>query len=1291
MAVDAGIPGANGLARLIEDAAALHVERADDLAAVTAALEASRGEEGAQELIRSVVLDCLINSTAPLRALAAACRGGIILTTNYDDAVELSTVDAGLHPVSMELADALSHGPIARDEVGVLHLHGRAAGAGPLVLPGRSTLLLSGSALYQAVLASMLAPHPVVYFGFRLGPHEIPLHNNLAMIATYLSGAAQQVLIVSAEDVAKRREQIDALLATGLITLAPYEGSHEIVAEFAMLFAPRGEALSGTVGKRVEEAPEGWLMPRMVHAAIDTAPAELDQMVFSTDHGIVDATLRPEALVEATCALLIGSPGMGKTELLAHLARDSEQPPAVVCDLRSVAAQLVEGEEIEMAVARALAGSSRAGRDGIPTPSRDVLDQGGMLILLDSLDEVRSRRGEVAAAVAAATERWPGHRWVVASRPVEECRTLTAAGFEVFRLWPSVAWGSEFLDRRGIVGSARGAMEESGGFNDLISIPLFAAAAADRLIAGDLPDRPIDLLVDLQRAAANTEQAREALEGSLFEWVQRLAIGLEVRGRESASIAELSAVLGRGAPEAAAVRERLIRSTLLAELPDVASFQRRTFQEALCAEAVLGHPDVAGFLQEIAEGETAGERDLRSDIEFTIDLIFENADCDQRAALRQLDQLRWARTVVSRGSETDADEAFDVIWSSVSDPPSTLSAMADQSVRSIHRAVAAIGRKWPSVIERRRDALIEQSRDGVADRRYNAIVALGVVRPGDDEDVGWMLERVADANEGVARIAVSALRSWRLENLTEPLWSMLNKVEQSDQVWGDVIVALAEFAREPADFERVARKADRRLVVLHRLIAHLTEHLPRDRQIEMLADWPSDPSLWQWTVERLLSDGDSNNWTDRQVESLIQSLIRRRVSVADLASTPRLARFLVDHGELTLAGVQDAARTWVSGNHTIFSMLWALPPETREVARRSHPGLEGYLQELASHFEAYPPPSKPISWADRVAAQLDDGIIDQDHPLAATNWPHDLDERHLLRLGELSEAWWPQTPLDEVDPHGLGELSERTIAALSAGAAAGRPLFRERWLEILGAPTMLDIVPSAYRWLSQTWQPAWQNGVIALVETAEDAHALSRIISAVPVVDGDLLRAIVTQLPKIDQDARWNNVVGLLQDLGHGEALRPLLSERLAADQRQSVLRALADTGDAEAQLALLDMLLKEVQDGQQVQGFRWSQPVTRPSVIQRLGDLILLLPHVPMTPGWRTGLEPRSSAEGILAVAETEVALDVYDRLIAADTSGKRYDLARAALLRRLVTLCVLARLPEALADAAALVLDRE
>jgi hypothetical protein len=285
-------------------------------------------------------------------------------------------------------------------------------------------------------------------------------------------------------------------------------------------------------GEDVDHSPAIVASATDVRRGAERDPGELDQLVFGVDHsyGTPSASsLEARELFKARHALLIAPPGMGKSELFAHVAREDGALPVLVLKASGIAAELDPARSPAQVFAAALLRGAWASTEGVPRPTLEALRSGPLAFLVDGFDEVRQGRGAVAEVIAEAASEWPQHHVVVASRPVPECRDLIADGFAPYRLWPSNGWAKEYLNARSVENDARTKMEQARGFDDLIAIPLFAKPIADRLLSGELPERPLDLLVDAQRVAAAREEEREVIDGSLFDWLCGLAVALVLR------------------------------------------------------------------------------------------------------------------------------------------------------------------------------------------------------------------------------------------------------------------------------------------------------------------------------------------------------------------------------------------------------------------------------------------------------------------------------------------------------------------------------------------------------------------------------------------------------------------------------------------------------------------------------------------------------------------------------------------------------------------------------------------
>lgn len=97
-----------------------------------------------------------------------------ILTTNYDDAVELSVAQAGLEPVVLDGRRARALSPPDPGTVQVIHLHGWWTEPSSMVLPGQTTSDLREDELFMTNLRALLQQHAQVFLGFSLSSCHRP-------------------------------------------------------------------------------------------------------------------------------------------------------------------------------------------------------------------------------------------------------------------------------------------------------------------------------------------------------------------------------------------------------------------------------------------------------------------------------------------------------------------------------------------------------------------------------------------------------------------------------------------------------------------------------------------------------------------------------------------------------------------------------------------------------------------------------------------------------------------------------------------------------------------------------------------------------------------------------------------------------------------------------------------------------------------------------------------------------------------------------------------------------------
>jgi SIR2-like domain len=1269
----------------------------DSLLSVTTALEGSLGTDGTKALVAEVVQSLVVTSTPTLRALAQV-PGRAVATFNYDDAIERAARDVGLvpRPVLPDTATAFRTAP--EGEVMVVHLHGLADAPQSLVLPGRTSEELNANAAFMTLLRSLWARHVVVYFGFRLGPAETHVRAALGWLASELPDAEPQRLLLPASELDLRGEELEVLRANPLFEAVPYPDSpgHEAAHQAALLLAPANEPATDVVASRAPEPKPHFLEPALLRADPGTEQSSLRAQAISAElgHGD-DEWVTPEALLASRQAVVIASPGMGKTQLLLAAGRRAsggEKP--LFANLRPLAGLLDDEDDPLRAFAR-LAGDAAAFAEETPVATSDRLENASYIFLLDGLDEVAlGRRRAVVAALRTAVRRWPQHGYIVATRPTAEAPELLEAEFTPFRIVDSGYWGLRYLAHRQLPEDRiREFQRHAPAAGDLLGIPMYAAHIGERLASGEpLPQRPIDLIVDALHALAREEARKQGQSPDAFaSWLQRLAVGMELRGRTEGTAAELAEVAGPLAEDPETLRHRLIEAALLRDSPDEVAFPEQTVQEALCAGAMLACHDVAAALHETALAKLDGEQVLRGDIEHTLDLVWENADAQQRATLRELDPLRWARTIRADLGEDEARDALDVLWRWHLHRRVWMETAREGQLRGAREAIELILDKHASAVAERRDELIAATSHKEATLRGNAIEVLaGLGR--DDQTADWLLPRLNDGNGVVRRFAAETAARLEIDEALDDLQRVFPTLadELEQDAYGTAMVTLA-----PADrLTQVAGLVRQRGRPWRRASATLAARLSLGDALEVLAAGLPDHDAWRTFLSTVVEQHPPEHWQPEQVEELARLLIVNDVQPYELPAEPGVSRIAAIQPEAALRGVHAAAE---ETQPIVFTDLFFLRDLDRDLLRAESDGPLGdafsfFLRQLETIPAARPTDQaqperhtatvkqRGTERATIVGCRLDDGTINEDRvPADPLHWPIDeLTDGQRHRLTELVEAWWPNTPLHQairVTPTGV-EGNNAAMAAVCAAAALDLPLTDDRWLEVLAAGGAMRLRPETVAWLHRQHRPAVDERAAALIADLDDEWHLYYLVGAFPELSEAAARAFTDRARLIEDPYRLDAVLRPVAQSGHGALLASLRGADLADEQRRVLLQALAAGGDVDAQIELVADAIERVNAGRAPDALSWYEAVRDDRVIDALGELLEVLGP---SGGPRDELQ-RSVTAG-LASSRSLRALRVYDRLMESDSfEAAFFWYPRQELARLLATEQVLLRLPPSL-----------
>ena len=1289
---------------LVTGASARGLELAPgDLPSVVQALESQCGVEATQHLVAETITATPVNPTPTHKALAL-CPSRIVATFNYDNCLELAAQEVGRTPRLMlpNTAHAFRHPE--PDELVVLHLHGAATDPGSIVLPGQTTELLATNELFMRVLTSLWARYIVVYFGFSFAPTEVHLFEALEWLNRELPDADIQRLLLREPESQQRGGELAPLLANPLFELVPYPDTadHRAVHQAALLLGPTNEPASDNVRALAPRATAHYQAPALLEVEPGADPSTVKAETLRADWGMGAGWITIPKLLDARRAVVIAPPGMGKTQLLRVAGRETDrgQRPLLVA-LKELPGLLDEEEDPVRSFTRLVAGA-QAFDDVTPAPVHERLEVGSYLFLLDALDEVSpGRRGEVIEALVAAIDRWPQHGYLVTTRPTVEAARLIDKGFRSFRIVYSDGWGARYLERRGVpTERVRDLRARAPTATNLLGIPTYAAAIGEQLARGiALPDRPIDLLLDPIRTLARNEAERQGKPRAAYlSWLQRLAVGLELRGRNDATTAELAELPGPEAEDVQTARERLVQAALLNDVPDRAEFPQHTVQEALCADALLSCDNVVAAVRTVAVANLAGEEVLRGDIDQCLDQVWANATSEQRDELRTLDGYRWARTIRADCDAAEAEQALDVVWNWHVERRVWMNWAAQGQLRGAHEVITLLAESHPEVLRQRRDELIAASQSGQPTARGNAVEILSEFGR-DDEIARWLVSKLTDASDIVRRIAAGAVARLEITEALPVLREMLpSRTDQSEaDAFARALVKLTPDAElgEVADILRqnghvwatVSEELARRLSLDDALSVLDAGIASRDEQLKLLG--------------QALHGQPPESWGSDQVEKLASSLVRHDVQPHEDVDAARLDAVVRRYPEAALRGVRGATPS----GEVFWTNLFFVESFDDDLLRGELDGplAEPYgmlMDRKAARAEAQaaartaPAATTPATPAARRAAppreapsslgrQLDDGEIREDRvPRTVLAWKvDDLTEAQRQRLAELVEAWWPGQPLSElIRKTGTGvDVNNGALAAVCAGAALDLPLCDERWLDLLSTPGAMFLQPDVVGWLHRQYRPGLDERAAATIRASDDDWHLYYAIGAFAMLSEEVARAFIERMHVVDDPLRFSALAQTLVSAGYRALLSELEPTQLNNDQRHALSEAQADAGDADAQLALVDKALGNQRSGERSPPLRFAHAVADVRLVEPLSELLGLLG--PSGGGASDDLQ-RSVVQA-LAATRSVVALRAYDRLMENGSFESAFFwYPRIELAQGMAREQVLGRLPERVAE---------
>jgi hypothetical protein len=1293
VSADAGVPVADKLALLIAEAASelgAEVDRVEDFATVCAAVTDALGVEQLQAVVAGVVSRLEVRPTPLLRSIVRA-PSRIVLTSNYDDGLEQAAREVGLTPRTFEPRMAPALGQPAVSEVFVVHIHGIATDPTSIIVPGQPLDSLPEDEAFRLGLRALFAPYTLVYLGYRFPPEDIYLRAELAWLATNLRNTREHALFLPAHEYESRTAELEALREANF-TIFTFDGSrsYDAVEQAALVIAPQSQVRTPVVTRRPDREPTQYFrVPSIVRDDPELGYAELQTKIDMAWIGGDDLPfVQPSAIRASGRALVVGEPGSGKTELMLMLGRETEEPNHLYLRLQDATAVLLE-EDLERAFLRAL-GNAAAIVDATPRPTAETVAQNAYVVLLDAFDEVHpDNRVALAERLDALADHWPQHAFIVTTRPIVERELFVSAKWDCYRLLPDARWGADYLrETRGIPQTKIDELfAHFPRSSELIAIPLYAALIGERLAAeAPLPTSALELITGVAvRDALAREAEREGLPTDhVYRFLKTLALAMELRGRNEATVAELRELSAPRDLAADAIREHLIEQALLRDLPDVAQFQAVSVQEALAAEALLETSDPLSAVRTVAVVEVGGEAVLRRDVDHTLDLMFESASAEVRAGLRDLDPLRWARTQPASIAGAEAEETLRFLWRYFTDRNIWIDSDRTRELRDARAAVERLAEAFPEAAIAMRQELLDALTDQEPTTRGNAVFFLDQLSD-DDERPGWLLPLLADENTVVRRWTAEVIRRHRVVELSDAVTDAYraDRDELAAEALGLTLLTLApEDMRGEAAVKLLANP------IGWGRLSYTVERLPLPDILTLL----EQGDLRRWEDERLLNEilkeRPHEEWTDNDAERLVALVVRegtqRHVQVRNPDAIEELA------GRYPEAAIRGAAASVTT--ETLWIDLWFLRSVAREQLEAARSGLleapiSALLERLDLPAAPVEHPSTPEEVPEpRLAEWIESGKLSEAY--CVTNGAlirkfveqvGDLSSPDRAQLESFARAWWPTVPLAQAartdGTH--GEHHVCLVAALAFHAALGLEIDGEQWLELYEA-NAIWFHNEAAKWMVAQYPGAGVEGrVAAHVASLRNTYLISIALDCLPEVTSAVAEAAVTAIAQLAGDEAVY-LLSRFRDSGQLDALRTLRASSQASEEtRRAARQELAAAGDVEAQQEELRAISAAVKAGE---NFRIFSPdwlsAARAEVIDDIGALFVEVAHRYAPSESDLG---RALASALERLAD-ERGVAIYDSLIADSEAigGSFYWHQRNALIGEIARRDVLERLPE-------------
>ncbi len=998
LAEEAGAPsGSELVSALLAGADEPALPEADFFATVDR-LATERGEEWVQRTVAETVNRSEPRPTSTLTALAKVASR-LVITTNYDDAIEVSARAAGIEVVTATVQDfrpALG-GP--GNALVVMHLHGVASDPASIVLTRDSYERALTDEVMRLLLRSRGVTGRIVFVGQSLAEREAHVRRDVAWSTTagVPTGEQRHLMVMSVPDIhdewAGRRAQsfVDDVGLRVFVFHDP-ERTFQAVRLVATVIAGRS-ALAD------EALAESMPVDDRHYVAHAVAPAE--HLADATSRGGYlartwqeGAEMTSDLDAREARLLLVAGGGYGKSRELREVARRADRH-ALYLRLSGVE-QPREGVPSDILFLRWMERATCAQDNPSHALSADSLTDESYVLLLDGLDEVRSDlRPGVVDVINRVVERHPQHRWVVGSRPVPEVEGLS--GFVQYTWAPDGDWLQRYAGARGVSAEQVDRfLAGAPGIADLMAVPVFAVSVVDELHDGREPPRTaLDLVLALADARVVGDRRPLADPAGLTAWLDRVALAMQLRAvteTETGTLVAGGLHVDLGVAPTPDLVEDLAVRALVTDVGGAVRFPANIVQEARAARSVLSAGERGQDLLRahvlvrlpVTGPYGIAVAGVRPGWANTLELLLGAADEQWRRLVAEYDPVLAARATPTDAAEPERHRAVATLWGTYVRRQVWLARGHDSTGRDDGGALRRLALAGPP--PGFRDVLLMAL--GADDRtvRANALTVLSALLSIEDLRDHVRLA-ITDGDPVVRRQAASVAMELRDSDLSNALAAQA-AVETDDlarQTLADFAVVLApsnEHALALAEQAVSVEQADRAW-------REVTHRVPRQELIGLVEGPPPRGVL----LDVLLDDGalHRNPWTPQEVCRLAEVLavlpddLRHADGVEKvLASQPLAAlagRLPAPPDELLKFHVGRLAAGWdsdelsrvitlLSGDASACASEAGVSPtdvpctETVAIARE-------YLEATAWHAVA-PPPNEPTrgSAAERRRVRL---------------------------------------------------------------------------------------------------------------------------------------------------------------------------------------------------------------------------------------------------------------------------------------------------------------------------------